>query len=131
MKCFSCDGGLESWEQTDSPWGEHCKWFEDCAFVIMKKDSEDREKSRRIQEFDENIIEKNILKKTDITVEVKTLEMKKPISLIQTSTNKLEDLQKEVTSLKEARNCKICMEKEASIIFLPCGHLCSRTSGYT
>merc|ERR1719430_2004270 len=36
VKCFYCDGGLESWEPSDSPLQEHLKWFGDCAFVKMK-----------------------------------------------------------------------------------------------
>ncbi|XP_062603050.1 uncharacterized protein LOC134264784 isoform X2 [Saccostrea cucullata] len=37
--------------------------------------------------------------------------------------NDLESLQRENTSLKDQIVCKICMEKNVSIAFLPCGHL--------
>ncbi|XP_061171199.1 uncharacterized protein LOC133180743 isoform X2 [Saccostrea echinata] len=37
--------------------------------------------------------------------------------------NDLESLQRENTSLKDQIICKICMEKNVSIAFLPCGHL--------
>merc|ERR1719219_3010356 len=33
------------------------------------------------------------------------------------------DLEQENQRLKEARICRICMDKEISVVFLPCGHL--------
>ena len=35
------------------------------------------------------------------------------------------DLMSENTRLKEQRTCKICMDAEVGVVFLPCGHLCS------
>ncbi|CAL7946636.1 unnamed protein product [Xylocopa violacea] len=37
-------------------------------------------------------------------------------------------LEEEIRKLKEARLCKICMDREVAIVFLPCGHLA--TCGY-
>jgi len=34
------------------------------------------------------------------------------------------DLQSENARLKEQRTCKICMDGEVGVVFLPCGHLC-------
>jgi len=34
------------------------------------------------------------------------------------------DLQTENARLKEQRTCKICMDVEVGVVFLPCGHLC-------
>lgn len=39
------------------------------------------------------------------------------------STNKAVSLEEENRLLKEARLCKICMDSEVGIVFLPCGHL--------
>jgi len=36
-----------------------------------------------------------------------------------------EDLEEEIRKLKEARQCKICMDNEVAVVFLPCGHLVS------
>ena len=33
------------------------------------------------------------------------------------------DLEQENRRLKEARICKICMDNEIGVVFLPCGHL--------
>jgi len=34
------------------------------------------------------------------------------------------DLESENARLKEQRTCKICMDAEVGVVFLPCGHLC-------
>jgi len=35
------------------------------------------------------------------------------------------ELEEEVRQLREARQCKICMDNEVGVVFLPCGHLVS------
>jgi len=127
VKCFYCDGGLESWEPADSPWKEHQKWFKDCAFVKMRRDTEENVKRRSLRE-NENLEEikrlSNSLKIEETKVEKQAQPIQRQVSE-QTMSRKLEGLQKEVEILREARRCKICMEKEATIVFLPCAHLCS------
>ena len=136
VKCFYCDGGLESWEAADSPWGEHQKWFSDCAFVKMKRDSvkiisiQENKNPLTINGFktkettvEKETIETKVEKDKETTVEHQTIETKEEKQ--PKDSTKLEDLKKEVESLREERSCKICMENEASIVFLPCGHLCS------
>ncbi|XP_043583240.1 death-associated inhibitor of apoptosis 2-like [Bombus pyrosoma] len=36
---------------------------------------------------------------------------------------KIAALEKENQALKDARLCKVCVEEQASVTFLPCGHL--------
>ena len=50
------------------------------------------------------------------------------------STDDAENLEKKIRSLKEQNNrlrnqtvCKICLDKEVTVVFLPCGHLVSCT----
>merc|ERR1712096_261576 len=50
VKCFYCDGGLESWEPADSPWKEHQTGSPHCAFVKMRTDTEENLKRKSIEE---------------------------------------------------------------------------------
>jgi len=127
VKCFYCDGGLESWEPADSPWGEHVKWFGDCAFVKMKTEKENICETK-LSKVMGGSVEMNAKKSIqedgkNIMTETKASEMQKPLNEIKST--KLKGLEQEVQSLREERSCKICLENEASIVFLPCGHLCS------
>ena len=33
--------------------------------------------------------------------------------------------EKRVQELEEQRVCKVCLDKEANVVFVPCGHLCT------
>jgi len=44
---------------------------------------------------------------------------------VPASSEAASDLRTENTRLKEQRTCKICMDGEVGVVFLPCGHLCS------
>ena len=35
VRCFHCKGGLKTWESSDKPWIEHCRWFPRCPFVRL------------------------------------------------------------------------------------------------
>lgn len=37
VRCFTCDGGLRSWDPEDDPWIEHCRWFPACPFLREMK----------------------------------------------------------------------------------------------
>ena len=47
----------------------------------------------------------------------------KTISLEELSEDKDDEMREEIQRLRDERSCKICLEKEACIVFLPCGHL--------
>jgi len=132
VKCFYCDGGLESWEPADSPWGEHVKWFGDCAFVKMKREKENNLKENIIETGDSTPMGPSVEMKTNKSIKedeanfitkTNTSEIREPVTGVEST--KLKGLQQEVQNLREERSCKICLENEASIVFLPCGHLCS------
>jgi len=56
-----------------------------------------------------------------VTSPEKTEEMSPPEPVTSKSND---DLESENARLKEQRTCKICMDKEVGVVFLPCGHLC-------
>lgn len=37
----------------------------------------------------------------------------------------LRDLQEENRQLREARECKVCLEEQIGMVFIPCGHACT------
>lgn len=43
--------------------------------------------------------------------------------LTQEQEKRLGDVRLEHQRMKEARTCKVCLDREASIAFMPCGHL--------
>lgn len=63
----------------------------------------------------------------DVIVNEKSDEVAEDDSLVEkkktTKTDELMSLEEENRRLKEARLCKICMDREVAVVFLPCGHL--------
>lgn len=57
--------------------------------------------------------------------EKKPKEDVKKVERTEVGLNKSLSLEEENRLLKEARLCKICMDNEVGIVFLPCGHLAS------
>ena len=37
VKCFYCDGRVQSWAPKDDPWFEHIRWFPKCGFLKILK----------------------------------------------------------------------------------------------
>uniref|UniRef100_A0A4W2D4T7 Baculoviral IAP repeat containing 2 n=1 Tax=Bos indicus x Bos taurus TaxID=30522 RepID=A0A4W2D4T7_BOBOX len=64
---------------------------------------------------------KNCLKEIDPTL-YKNLFVEKNMKYIPTDVSGL-SLEEQLRRLQEERTCKVCMDKEVSIVFIPCGHL--------
>ena len=112
VKCFSCDGGLGSWEEGDSPEEEHAKWFPGCTFLQLTSSAYSPAKAS------------NPMTNTECAKALKVETIgSKAVSLEELSEDKDEELRREIQQLRDERSCKICLEKEACIVFLPCGHL--------
>uniref|UniRef100_A0A3P9LT18 E3 ubiquitin-protein ligase XIAP n=1 Tax=Oryzias latipes TaxID=8090 RepID=A0A3P9LT18_ORYLA len=100
--CFRCGGGLKDWDPEDNPWEEHAKYYPGCSFLLSEKG----------QEF------------------VNTIQLQEPkysqqvrhfIFVFIFFENPLEELEK----LRQEKRCKICLDENACIVFIPCGHLAS------
>ncbi|XP_036282080.1 baculoviral IAP repeat-containing protein 2 isoform X2 [Pipistrellus kuhlii] len=65
---------------------------------------------------------KNCLKEIDSTL-YKNLFVEKNMKYIPTEDVSGLSLEEQLRRLQEERTCKVCMDKEVSIVFIPCGHL--------
>lgn len=65
---------------------------------------------------------KNSLQEIDLTL-YKHLFVEKDIKYIPTEDVSDLPLEEQLRRLQEERTCKVCMDKEVSIVFIPCGHL--------
>ncbi|XP_037361617.1 baculoviral IAP repeat-containing protein 2 [Talpa occidentalis] len=65
---------------------------------------------------------KNCLKEIDSTL-FKNLFVEKNMKYVPTEDVSGLSLEEQLRRLQEERTCKVCMDKEVSIVFIPCGHL--------
>ncbi|XP_004689103.1 PREDICTED: baculoviral IAP repeat-containing protein 3 [Condylura cristata] len=65
---------------------------------------------------------KNTLQETDSTL-YKHLFVERDIKYIPTEDVSDLSMEEQLRRLQEERTCKVCMDKEVSIVFIPCGHL--------
>ncbi|NXC68895.1 BIR7B protein, partial [Anhinga anhinga] len=94
-RCFYCGGALSNWSFGDDPWREHAKWYPGCDFVLR---SRGREFVSSVQEsFSSTLVS--------------------PVNGSQVST------EEQLRRLQEERMCKVCMDRDVSVVFIPCGHL--------
>ncbi|XP_075917214.1 baculoviral IAP repeat-containing protein 7-B-like [Petromyzon marinus] len=103
VRCFSCDGRLQEWALGDSAWHEHAKWFPSCVFVGRQKgEAFVRGSTRPPPPCPPSLA---------ATIESRLMPFAAP------STEELLD------KLEERLSCKVCMEREVSTMFVPCGHV--------
>ncbi|XP_039274671.2 baculoviral IAP repeat-containing protein 7-B-like [Styela clava] len=146
-KCFYCNGGLQNWEENDEPFTEHARWFPGCEFVLKKKG---HEFVRRIAEQDPNLNRPTIRNAVSYDIppmrcgamsNVGTASGQPVIHAKQgvpiepntvSSTNEAsasslpgEDIAKNLLEIKKQNLCRKCKTRNAEIVMLPCGHLCS------
>ncbi|XP_053388452.1 putative inhibitor of apoptosis [Mercenaria mercenaria] len=148
VRCFSCGGELRNWEYGDEPWEEHARWFPECMFLREQTG----EKYTRIpsEQQAENVsidkrcmgpasgdqCERNdpvsqpdipdpnlIYRNSDYVLPEETSQF--AIACLNVNTAEDKKVLEENRRLKELITCKICLDHEAYIVFLPCGHLVS------
>ncbi|NXM92116.1 BIR7B protein, partial [Oenanthe oenanthe] len=95
VRCFYCDGGVRSWSFGDDPWREHAKWYPECEFLLHSRGRE-------------------FISSVQATFSTTLLA---PVNGSQLST------EEELHRLQKERMCKVCMDKDVSVVFVPCGHL--------
>uniref|UniRef100_A0A3P9BJ68 E3 ubiquitin-protein ligase XIAP n=1 Tax=Maylandia zebra TaxID=106582 RepID=A0A3P9BJ68_9CICH len=101
--CFHCGGGLNNWQPEEDPWVEHAKHYPGCSFLLANKGPEfvnsiqlQRPQHDRAASSHQN-----------------------PVSEDMEDEDTLEKLQR----LQREKQCKICMDRDIAIVFIPCAHL--------
>jgi len=130
VKCFYCDGGLKDWGEEDDPWIEHAGWFYTCGFIRLTKGDEYIEKCRQFVNMTVENRRAELKNKTEEDLVTKVTREKRKISIRASSSDVLleddddvSELVAENTRLREQKTCKVCMDAEVGVVFLPCGHL--------
>jgi len=149
VKCFYCDGGLRNWQEEDLPWTEHARWFSGCVFVRLVKGDEFVKQAREERPTDKTVVtthDKSSEEEGDEEVQVANEEEEEKIKKDDkepakpsseksaspcpspTASPPESSLQDENQRLKEQKTCKICLDDDVAVVFLPCGHLCACVS---
>lgn len=133
-RCFYCGLGLKDWDPTDTPWTEHARWSPRCAFVQLVKGEDFINAARRphstLDEYREDPDSSDEGETPEQLESDKPEDEPKPQSnpkpqngLSPRSESDPTELLRENTRLREDRLCRICYDREANIVFVPCGHL--------
>ncbi|NXK71482.1 BIR7B protein, partial [Amazona guildingii] len=95
VRCFYCNGLVRNWQFDSDPWWEHAKWFPGCEFLLRSKG---RGYVSSVQ------------------------DLGFPFFFGGKEESQL-STEEQLRSLQEERMCKVCLDKDASVVFVPCGHL--------
>ncbi|XP_074964651.1 baculoviral IAP repeat-containing protein 7 [Phalacrocorax aristotelis] len=141
VRCFYCDGGMRNWSFGDDPWREHARWYPGCEFLLQ---SRGREFVSSVQDS----FSSTLVSPTDSWDQIETdsqdqIEPDSPPSQdaaqgeTETSSSREEmqsvqqkesdgsqmNAEEQLRRLQEERMCKVCMDRDVSVVFVPCGHL--------
>ncbi|XP_070600554.1 baculoviral IAP repeat-containing protein 7 isoform X2 [Erythrolamprus reginae] len=128
VRCFYCDGALRNWEQGDDPWIEHARWFPRCSFLLQ---SRGRDFINHIQQSNVMLEESFNWSEDYSESSRESMEREQDPWRVRRETqvehaNEPESttsMEEKLRRLQEERMCKVCMDKDVSIVLIPCGHL--------
>lgn len=112
--CFQCNGGLKGWDPEDDPIEEHIKWFSDCEYVSSIK-------GNHVSNNKSNTSSGYCSDDSDPPSSLE-MEFEEPKVLSSEDKEETNSLKLENDRLKQERLCKICVEKDIGVVFVPCGH---------
>lgn len=151
--CFSCGGGLKGWEPEEDPWEEHAKHYPGCRFLLTEKGQEfinsiqlqnkaasshqngfSKDESEALQSsiaqkaiemgLDPCLVERTILERKRITGSGhSSVQALVEDCLSNTAAPQEDDPLKKLEKLQREKQCKICMDRDICMVFIPCGHL--------
>ncbi|KAG1647687.1 Baculoviral IAP repeat-containing protein 7-B [Nymphon striatum] len=139
VRCFYCNVCLSNWGPDDIPFAEHARWQPRCGYVKMVKGEayikECRLKNPPIAATAAAIpvlnTQATLTTSKDETMQKHTdiksakLRDSQPQASILSDMNTIKILEEENIKLKEQKQCKICLERDVGVTFLPCGHYLS------
>uniref|UniRef100_A0A8C3MAR8 RING-type E3 ubiquitin transferase n=1 Tax=Geospiza parvula TaxID=87175 RepID=A0A8C3MAR8_GEOPR len=114
VRCFYCDGGVRSWSLGDDPWREHAKWYPECEFLLH---SRGREFVNSVQATFSGTLLAPVSHEHFVCSGLGLVDGKVLNTESQLST------EEQLRRLQEERMCKVCMDRDVSVVFVPCGHL--------
>ncbi|XP_075373490.1 baculoviral IAP repeat-containing protein 7 isoform X1 [Mycteria americana] len=133
VRCFYCDGGVRNWSFGDDPWREHAKWYPGCEFLLR---SRGREFVSGVQEsFSSTLIsprdswdqteQDSSASQDAVQRETETSSSREEMQSVQQkeSDESRMSTEEQLRRLQEERMCKVCMDRDVSVVFVPCGHL--------
>ncbi|NXP55153.1 BIR7B protein, partial [Heliornis fulica] len=94
VRCFYCDGGVRNWSSGHDPWREHAKWYPRCEFLLQARGRDFVSSTQDLGFF-------SFSGKDDSRMST----------------------EEKLRRLQEERMCKVCMDRDVSVVFVPCGHL--------
>ncbi|KAF4091290.1 hypothetical protein AMELA_G00035350 [Ameiurus melas] len=96
--CFKCGGCLKNWQPDEDPWEEHAKHYPGCSFLLAEKG----------REF------------------INSVQLRTPGRSSSNgffSRERDEDPLEKLEKLQREKLCKVCLDSDIAIVFIPCGHL--------
>ncbi|NWI56559.1 BIR7B protein, partial [Calyptomena viridis] len=105
VRCFYCDGGVRSWSFGDDPWREHAKWYPECEFLLQS----------RGREFVSSV-------QATFSTTLLAPVIWAFFSFFGKDESQL-STEEQLRRLREERMCKVCLDRDVSVVFVPCGHL--------
>lgn len=144
VKCFFCGGILWDWDPEDEPFTEHAKWFPKCPWLSLSKGDPFIERVQRelmqisisapaepdetsvksVEQTQPKVVsEPQNFNQSAATVTNNVKNYTSDSTLNETEHLNVKEVIDENRRIKEEKLCKICMDEEISVVFLPCGHL--------
>ncbi|KAJ8315642.1 hypothetical protein KUTeg_007792 [Tegillarca granosa] len=125
IKCFHCGGSIKNWDPEDDPWIEHAHWFPKCVFLRQNKDKEFIDLIQQLSSNQQGEFENDTQEPEILALELDTRKDLEGTNVDR--TNQVQGLQtKDISTnsiMADKTMCKVCMDGDISIVFLPCGHL--------
>lgn len=132
VRCFYCNGGVRSWSFGDDPWWEHARWYPGCDFLLRTRGRDyvssvleslpnisPPRHSWDLPEWDSSASQDAVQRGTGAS---SSREEMQSVQEKESEESRL-STEEQLRRLQEERMCKVCLDKDVSVVFVPCGHL--------